>query len=142
MTAITAFRAFFVARSNEKSNESRVSSEPSTFRKFRPKYWLNKTPWGKGSTEEESTGDFSKGAVNKTGISTFIEGSVYKDEDRLKGLGSRLGLRSESSRMDEERADDLWPLQDHVHGTKSIMVKKDISFLSERVRCHPASKII
>lgn len=85
-----------------------------------------------------------------TGLRTYIEGSGQEETEVQKPREvarkkSVLGGRSEVE-FNEPGDDELWPLKgreiSNTRTEKSIMVKRDVSFLSERVcfqsaRHHP-----
>ena len=132
MTAITAFRTFFLYRSNERAQLS-GGRGLRWYTRSRQAFRRILTPWSwrpmsankilAGSSNEEIMGLPRTSLAEMTGVRTFIDGP-----DMSAVTGSQLtrgGVREEN--------EGIWPLPEHGQDSRSIKVQHDVLVTSESV---------
>ena len=133
LTAVTAFRSFFVARQNQRDE----AEEPSWYRRSKERLKLKFR--SKGSSDTAWTGDSDETKVGEagyfdnrlpqipkptmTGIRTFINGR--------RTTKSMTGTQMMQSYVDDE---DKWKSVEEGRGGARIVVRHDLSMETESVR--------
>jgi hypothetical protein len=133
MTSITAFRAFFVARSNERGQQRPRSREQwSSKSRLLIRRLLTPSRWRQGGsslTLGRSSGQVSRGNKAEKNLPSIPRATMTGIRTFINGQGStKMGASQMMQSQVSEDTEDSWPM------SREIQVQYEISSNSERVR--------